>query len=97
MLSYSGVMIPFDEGANMIRTQIQLTEEQVARLREMAHIRNESVASLIREALNTFLAGNASDRGALFRHALTVVGKYKTEVDDISLDHDRYLEEDFRS
>ena len=81
----------------MIRTQIQLTEQQAVRLKEMAHIRNESVASLIREALDTFLADNASDRGALFRRALTVVGKYETEAADISLDHDRYLEEDFRS
>jgi len=81
----------------MIRTQIQLTEEQAARLKEMAHNRIESVSALIREALDTFLAGNASDRNALFRHALTVVGKYKAVADDISLDHDSYLEEDFRS
>ena len=40
----------------MVRTQIQLTEEQVAQLKELAHEGNESIAAIIRKALNEYLA-----------------------------------------
>jgi predicted transcriptional regulator len=81
----------------MVRTQIQLTEEQAARLKEIAHTRNESIAAVIREALDGFLAGAKPNRKTLYRQALTVVGKYDAEAHDISVEHDRFLEEDFRS
>ena len=39
----------------MVRTQIQLTEEQAAQLKELAHESNESIAAIIRKALDQFL------------------------------------------
>ena len=36
----------------MIRTQIQLTEEQAQALRELAHRENRSVAELTRQAMD---------------------------------------------
>jgi predicted transcriptional regulator len=80
----------------MVRTQIQLTEEQAARLKEIAHAGNESIASVIRRALDQYLASQEPDRRSLYRQALTAVGKYTAGAQDISLEHDRILEEEYR-
>ena len=82
----------------MVRTQIQLTEEQASRLKEMAHASNESIAAIIRKALDEFLLKQQPpNRRALYRQALRAVGKYKAGVHDVSIEHDRYLEEAFKS
>lgn len=81
----------------MIRTQIQLTDEQAARLRELAHSGNESIAAIIRKALDQFLSKQKPNRRTLYRQALTAIGKHRSGVHDISLEHDRYLEEEFKA
>jgi len=81
----------------MIRTQIQLTEEQAAHLKRAAHEGNESIASIIRKALDLYFSNQPLDRKALFQQAIGVVGKYSSDVSDVSLEHDRYLEEAYRS
>ena len=81
----------------MIRTQIQLTDEQASRLKEMAHESNESIAALIRKALDQFLLKQQPNRRALYRQAMAAVGKYTTGVHDVSIDHDRYIEKEFKS
>jgi hypothetical protein len=79
----------------MIRTQIQLTDEQAKRLRELSAAGRESVAALIRKAVDQFIVAGNPDRSALYRQAEAIVGKYKSDSGDISIHHDRYLEEDF--
>jgi len=81
----------------MVRTQIQLTDEQAERLRELSATSRESVAALIRKAVDQFIIAGNPDRSALYRLAEPVVGKYKSDSGDISIFHDRYLEEDFES
>ncbi len=81
----------------MVRTQIQLTEEQAQMLRELSLSSRESVAALIRKAVDQFLMTGKPDRSALYRQAGSIVGKYKAEFSDISVKHDRYLEEAFGS
>ncbi len=81
----------------MVRTQIQLTDEQAVRLKELAHAGGESIAAVIRKALDQFLSQQQPDRKTLYRHALTAVGKYKAGVPDASVEHDRYLNEEFSS
>ena len=81
----------------MVRTQIQLTEEQAEKLREMAMENRESIASLIRKAIDQFILSGRMDKAGLYRQAGSVVGKFKAEKDDISVEHDRYLDEDFES
>jgi predicted transcriptional regulator len=82
----------------MVRTQIQLTDEQAARLKEMAHESNESMAAIIRKALDGFLSTQQSpNRRSLYRQASGVVGKYSAGVHDVSIEHDRYLEEEFKA
>jgi predicted transcriptional regulator len=54
----------------MVRTQIQLTDEQASRLKEMAHESNESIAAIIRKALDGFLLKQQpSNRRTLYRQA----------------------------
>lgn len=79
----------------MIRTQVQLTEEQARLLREISRTGRESIAALIRRAVDQFLMNRKPDRFALYRQASAVVGKYEAGTRDISLEHDRYLEEAF--
>jgi len=81
----------------MFRTQIQLTEEQARMLKELSRAGNESMASLIRQAIDRFLVTARPNHGGQYRQALAVVGKYKTGQSDIAVAHDRYLEEDFGS
>jgi len=81
----------------MVRTQIQLTEDQARMLRELSLSSRESVAALIRKAIDRFLITGKPDRIALYRQAMTVVGKYKTEQSDLAVEHDRYLEEAYES
>jgi Arc/MetJ-type ribon-helix-helix transcriptional regulator len=79
----------------MVRTQVQLTEDQVRLLREMANTGRESMAALIRRAVDQFLLNRKPDRMTLYRQAEAVVGRYEAGVGDISSEHDRYLEEAF--
>ncbi len=81
----------------MVRTQIQLSDEQAALLKEMAHERNESIAALIRKALDQFLLNQRPGRRDLYRQALAVAGKHSASIHDISTEHDRYLDEEFKS
>ena len=81
----------------MARIQIRLTEDQAIRLRELADAANESMAAIIRRALDQYLSQQEPDPRMLYRQALTAVGKYRARVPDVSFEHDRYLEEEFRS
>ena len=81
----------------MIRTQIQLSEEQSSQLKEMAHESDESMAAIIRKALDQFLLKQQPNRRTLYRQALEIVGKYRAGFPDISMEHHSYLEEEFKS
>jgi predicted DNA-binding protein len=76
----------------MVRTQIQLTDEQARRLRRLAAERGISMATLVREGVDRVL--DQEDREERWRRALSVVGKYKSgDNANVSEEHDRYLEE----
>ena len=81
----------------MNRTQIQLTEKQHNLLREISKDTKEPIAALIRKAVDQFLLTRQPERSTLYKQAQGVVGKYEAGVSDISVDHDRYLEEAFKS
>ncbi len=82
----------------MIRTQIQLTEEQARRLREEARRSGRSVAELIRRSVDRYLEDDVApvlgSRRRLF--ALEVVGAFRSGRTDIAEKHDEYLEESYR-
>lgn len=77
----------------MVRTQIQLTEEQAKRLKRLAAAKGVSIAALIREAVDRQLL--VSSDNAKWERALAVVGAFHSGKSDIGKEHDRYLAEDF--
>jgi predicted transcriptional regulator len=82
----------------VIRTQIQLTEEQDQRLRQLAAKRRCSLAEVIRQALDQYveqIRGREDDVGRKHR-ALAAIGKYSGGQADVSREHDEYLAEAFR-
>jgi hypothetical protein len=80
----------------MVRTQIQLEERQVKRLKEMAEREGVSVAELIRRAIDQATdASLVADEEEVRARALAVVGKYVDTVSDVAERHDDYLAEAF--
>jgi hypothetical protein len=83
--------------ATMVRTQIQLSERQSKLLKRLAAERDESIAEVIRQAIDMYVG--ASDKPQpeeLKRRAIAAVGKFRSGKRDISAKHDKYLAEDFR-
>ncbi len=78
----------------MIRTQVQLTEDQVKALKEIALRKKVSMAGLIREAVDEYLR---EEHGLSYeekkRRAIRAIGSFKSGKRDISINHDKYLEE----
>ena len=81
----------------MIRTQIQLTEEQSTRLHQVARQSGVSAAELIRRCLDRFLdSGAAAHVAAGSRLAgMEIVGRFHSGRSDISVRHDDYLDESY--
>jgi predicted metal-binding transcription factor (methanogenesis marker protein 9) len=87
----------------MIRTQIQLTEEQYKFLREKAAEYNVSMAELVRQSVELLAEQDKKpSREELKRRALSIIGigrdiEGKT---DVSINHDKYfveaIEDDLR-
>jgi Arc/MetJ-type ribon-helix-helix transcriptional regulator len=75
----------------MIRTQIQLTEAQAAKLRGIAHRRHVSLAAVIRQALDELPAED--DWRARRDRAIRAMGAFAGDGANVSEEHDRYLEE----
>ena len=78
----------------MVRTQIQLTEDQSRRLKAASARRGVSVAELIRKAVDAVLT-RENDRSPdeLYDRALNAAGRFRSGRRDISVRHDNYLAE----
>ncbi len=76
----------------MVRTQIQLTEEQAKAVRRIAASRHLSIAELIRQAIDSMIK-SPTFAGLEERQnrAIEVIGKFSSGKRDISKHHDRYL------
>lgn len=80
----------------MIRTRIQLSEEQARTLKELAAKYDTSMAELIRQTVDAWLlSAGAVDREELKRRAIEVAGRFNSGQTDVSANHDRYLAEAF--
>lgn len=81
----------------MIRTQIQLTEEQLERLRRLAAERGISLAELVRQSVDVFVrTQNLVDPEDQRRRALQAAGRFRSGRRDLAGQHDRYLTEAYR-
>ena len=71
-----------------------MTEEQVKRLKKLASSEHRSMADLIRQAVDNFVAGKAGvDIEERRDRAIAVAGSFHSEADDLSKAHDKYLPE----
>lgn len=78
----------------MIRTQVQLTDDQFRSLKRLAADRSVSVAELIRQGVQLFIRGaGVIDSKEQRARALSAAGRFHSRLSDISAQHDRYLQE----
>ncbi|MBN1453675.1 MAG: ribbon-helix-helix protein, CopG family [Anaerolineales bacterium] len=95
----------------MIRTMVQLTEEQLKALKELAKARKTSVASLVRESVAQYVAEatKEAEREEKWRQAIEFLDYIDHHPDefrdvegksDVSTNHDEYfvqaIEDDLR-
>lgn len=87
----------------MVRTMIQLTEEQMKALKTLAKARKTSVAKLVRESVAFYMASSSKvslqERRKRAQAIRSVAGKYRDvhRAKDVSVNHDKYLEDAFTS
>lgn len=80
----------------MVRTQIQLTDEQANQLKKLAASRHLSMAEIIRQAIDSMVKSSAvvdiEERQA---RAINIAGRFGSGKQDVSKKHDEYLAEAF--
>jgi hypothetical protein len=82
----------------MVRTQILLTDEQAAALRELSAREGRSLADLVRTAVDALLhRRQAIGRDELKRRSLSALGRYRSGMTDVGSRHDAHLDEAFGS
>jgi hypothetical protein len=81
----------------MVRTQIQLTEDQAKALKKIAQSRHQSVAELIRKAVDAVIESSSIiDIEERHKRAMEIVGKFGSGKRDVSKKHDLYLTEAYK-
>ena len=77
----------------MVRTQVQLTEEQAEALKQLSAKTGLSIAELLRRSLGPLLRGGvvADEEDRRVRRAVEVIGRFHSGKTDIAAEHDRYL------
>jgi hypothetical protein len=81
----------------MVRTQVQLTKNQIESLRRLSAATGRSVADLVRQGVDQYLAARTQpDLEERRKRALRALGKFSSGVSDVSIRHDHYLAEAFR-
>jgi hypothetical protein len=82
----------------MVRTQIQLTEEQAAALKRVAAQENVSVAEIIRRSIDATLRSSpCPSQEERWRRAVSVSGLFHSGHTDIAERHDDYLAEAYEA
>ena len=80
----------------MVRTQIQLTEEQARAIKKMAAARHLSSAELIRRAIDNMIKSSpGADPEERRKRAIDIAGKFSSGKSDVSRKHDEYLADAF--
>ena len=81
----------------MVRTQIQITEEQAKAIKRIALARHVSVAELIRRAVDIMVKSSPlADPEEKLKRAIDVVGKFRSGKSEIARRHDEYLADAYR-
>jgi len=78
----------------MVKTQVQLPEDDLAALRRLAAEEGVSVSELVRRGVKQVLASQGKPtREELWQRASAVAGKFHSGKSDIARRHDDYLAE----
>jgi len=72
----------------MIRTQIQLTEEQARRLKKLAGAHGRSIAELVRDGVERVLESTGGSRRERMLQAARIFGRFRSRTPDLSARHD---------
>ena len=73
----------------MIRTQVQLTSAQLEALRQASVATGRSVADLIRQGVDQYLAGRSElGREERIERAINVAGRFSSGRNDVSANHE---------
>ena len=81
----------------MVRTQIQLTDEQARSLKRLAHEQGVSIAEIVRQSLALLLRSPIGQiQGERFKRAKTIAGRFHSGCSDVSAKHDKHLVEAYR-
>jgi hypothetical protein len=75
----------------MIRTQVSLTEEQMARLRREARRRGVSLAAVVRDAVDRSVPDDEVARTDRLERALGAAGSVASGSGDVAVGHDDVL------
>ena len=76
----------------MVRTQIQLTDEQARAIKRIASSKGVSVAEVIRRAVEGIIKSSPkADMEERQKRALDIVGRFRSGKRDVSKRHDVYL------
>jgi hypothetical protein len=81
----------------MVRTQVQLTDQQAEVLRRRSKRENVSVAELVRQAIDVFTRTERPSDQELRKRAIGAAGRFASGVTDTSSRHDDALAEAFES
>lgn len=78
----------------MVRTQIQLTETQVSKIKKAAMDQGTSIAEVIRRAVENMVPSRAKmNIQERTKRAIEIAGKFSSGKKNISRKHDEYLAE----
>lgn len=80
---------------SMIRTQIQLTEAQLRKVRRLARDEGVSLAEIIRRFIDGALGKQATGRDVLYERAAGLLGAFRAPERHLSTRHDGHLDEVF--
>ncbi|MFV2067912.1 MAG: CopG family transcriptional regulator [Pirellulales bacterium] len=76
----------------MIRTQIQLRDEQFSSLKKLAESKGVSMAELVRQGVDLVIRqGNVLSDEQLRARALAAAGRFRSGSTDVAQRHDHYL------
>jgi len=80
----------------MLRTQIQLTKQQVAPLKAKAEAEQVSMAELIRRSIDLTLSSSLiPDPPNQTQRAMAIAGRFRSGLGDMAENHDKYLAQAF--
>ena len=85
------------EASQVVRIQVQLTEEQLAALRRLASRRGVSISELVRRGVDILLRGPEAEQDRVqSERARAAAGRFRSGLGDLAEAHDRFLLEDLR-